>query len=356
MARRTGRNSSENNNTAEAPAEAQNQEDAVATATVEEPTSEAPENENETVTEETPEGGTTEVAAEGGETAAPAPEPVIDLSEFERVVAEVVAEADKTTGVIATAELAKITAVYRGLEGVKAKNRAKAFVNERMADAMNNAGDLAMARSYFQIGDEALVASNKSGSSTADRVPSDPTEAFVQRVAVLSMAYSLTTSNVPDGVAENWQDKVNEAVDSNYPALQELAAWNEADAESRGDEPDVPALVKQSYKLAAGRGPGRPAGRKNEAPSGPRGNIANHILAAFAGKEPGTFLKINDIRKAASEDYPAGTASQGAISARLFPAGEGAKSAMLKHGVRPEVRDGKKGAVLVNADGSPIDE
>lgn len=335
MARRTGRQAeTSNTENAEAPAEAPTQEDAVTTATPEATV------ETEPATTETPD-------------EAPKAEVEVDLTEFNAAVEAAVGEADETTGQIPAAPLAKVTEAYRALDGIKAKNKAKARVNELLSDAMNS-GNLAGARSYFQISEEALVAGGGS-KSTAERTPTDPTEAFTQRVATLNLGYALATQNVPEGVKADWNDTATGMVNDNFTAAQGYLNWLDADEETRGDEPEVPAFVKAAVKLSQGKAARAGSGGTRTPFTGTRRDIGKHIVEVFESKEPGTFLKISEIREVGTSEYKSGEASAGAISARLFPEGDGSKSSMRKVGIASEMRDNKKGAVLVNADGSPLD-
>lgn len=333
MARRTGRQSNQQdpNPTAEATAEAPTQEDAVTTATAEAPA--------ETPTDQAPVEGDTSTEAK-------AEEKPIDLTAFNAAVAAAVAEADTTTGEVPTEQLAKVTEAYRALDGAKAKNAAKKTVNDGMKDAMAS-GSLPRARAHMMIGEDALVAG---GGSKSASTPADPTEAFVQRVAGLSLAYNLATSNVPEGVNEDWNERVNTLVAESIESARAHLAWTTGDEESRGEEPEASAFVKAAVKLSVGKAArvGGGGGGTRAPFTGERGDIGKHIAEAFADKPVGTFLKIADIRNFKSSEYEAGKASAGAISARLFPGGNGEKSSMNKLGIKPDTQDGKKGATKVS--------
>jgi hypothetical protein len=312
-------------------------------------------NESQVETPNTEETAVTETAA----TENPAPEapaeapaeadakatkPEADLSAFHAAVAAAVAESDTDTGTVPEASIAKVTEEYRKLDGIKAKNEAKKYVNEQMKDAMNS-GNLAGARANLQISDEALVAAAAAG-HRAERVPADPTEAFVQRVATLNLAQTLVSP--PEGVAEDWDTKVTEMVESSEESAREYLAWLEADSESRGNEPEVTSVVRNAAKLAVGKTAKAGTVRTGGSFSGERRDIGAHILNAFEGKELGTFLSIAEIRNAKSPEYGDQLPSAGAISARLFPKdkeGHPTESSMLKLGIEPTTRDGKKGAV-----------
>lgn len=344
MARRTGRQQDDSTNTenAEAPAEAPTQEDAVTTATTEAPV------ETPDTTDETP----TEAPAESNEKA---PEVPIDLSAFEAATDEALVDADETTGALPVVAVEKVKEAYRALDGLKAKNAAKKFINDRISDRMNS-GKLEQARSYFQLSEEALVAA--AGGSKKESTPADPTEAFTQLVASISLAYGLAVGSPPENVGGDWQTKANDLTEANREAAATYAAWFDGDTETRGDEPEVSPFVKAAVKLSRGKAARAGATRSGGGGStfqGERRDIGKHIIEVFSGKEPGTFLKINEIRHTDTSEYKAGEASAGAISARLFPDGDGSKSTMLKVGIRPDYKDGKKGATLVNADGSPVE-
>lgn len=264
----------------------------------------------------------------------------VDLTAFTEAVNAAVAEADVTTGEVPEASLAAVTAAYRALEGIKAKNAAKALVNEGMKDKMNS-DDLAGARAYLNIGDNALTAA--AGASRSERVPADPTEAFVQRVGTIQLAYGLAVANVPEGVKDNWNELVTELVNSSNESAQAYSAWLSGDTETRGDEPEVSGVVRNAAKLAQGRSAKAGSTRSGGGASfdGPRRDISKHIANAFEGKDSGTFLSIAEIRNTRSDEYGDNPPSAGAISARLFPR----SGKVTVEGVTPETQNGKKGAV-----------
>ena len=80
-----------------------------------------------------------------------------------------------------------------------------------------------------------------------------------------------------------------------------------------------------------------PGGRE----TGARGDIAAHIVEAFADVAPGTFMTIAQISKQSTSAYPDGPPSRGAISARLFPR-DGRRSTVV--GVVPDTERGVRGA------------
>jgi hypothetical protein len=291
-----------------------------------------------TTTAEAPASTETPAPAEGNTEAAKAPEAPIDLTQFQSVANAAVAEADTATGSIPEGELSKVVAEYRGLDGVKAKNKAKTWLNDQMKEAMNG-DDIAKARAFLQL-HESMTAGS-SGKSGGEKVPADPTEAFVQQYGTLRLALGLLTPG--EGVDEAWADKAKELVESSTAQAQEYLAWVRNDAEDKGDEPEVSAVVKNAVKLATGKA-AKAGGRSGGGSTftGERRDIAKHIESAFEGKEVGTFMLIAEIRNHQSEEYGTDSPSAGAISARLFPA---SGKVNLPKGIEPATNDkGNKGA------------
>jgi hypothetical protein len=157
-------------------------------------------------------------------------------------------------------------------------------------------------------------------SSGGTKAPADPTEAFVQAEATLRLATELHAPG--EGVAENHEEKVVEAIDSSREQATAYLAWLKSDAEDKGDEPEVTALVKNAVKLAVGKAAkvgGRVSGGGGSTFTGERRDIAKHIGEAFAGEPEGKFLSVAEIRNFKSAEYGDSQPSAGAISARLFP-------------------------------------
>lgn len=268
----------------------------------------------------------------------------VDLTAFQSAVQSAKDEADTSTGEVPEASLAGVTAEYRKLDGIKAKNAAKRVVGDAMRDAMNS-GDFAGARAYLMIQDNALVAAASGGGSKTERAPADPTENFVQRVATLNLASTLSQESVPEGVSEDWGSKVGDLVNTSLEQARAYTTWLEADEETRGDEPEVTAVVRNAVKLSQGKSAkaGTRSGGGGGTFTGERRDIGAHIVSAFEGKDEGTFLTIAEIRNTRSEEYGDNPPSAGAISARLFPSK--GTSSMLKVGIRPDTQNNKKGAV-----------
>lgn len=284
-------------------------------------------NSNATESEGTqPEANTEEAAVTAETTEAPAAaataatekpaETPINLDAFTVSVDAAYGVRDDSTGVVPEAQLAEVTKAYRDLDGVKPKNAAKALVNDRVKDAVNNL-DIIAGRAYMLIS-EALVAG--AGAGKSERTPTDPTEAYVQRLVTLALAQSLVT--VPEGVDESAAtDKANAQLAELAAPAQTYLAWTKADEASRGDEPEVNSTVKAAVKLATGKTAKAGGGSSSSGSSfdGPRRDIGEHIREAFADKAAGDFMTIAEIRNFKSTEYADGQPSAGAISARLFP-------------------------------------
>lgn len=277
----------------------------------------------------------------------------VDLTDFKAAVEAALAEKDDSTGDIPLALIEPVTAAYRAIDGVKGKNQAKKVVNDDMVEAMNSM-DIVTARAYLQLS-EHLTAGTKAGGG--ERVPSDPTEAFVQRVATLRMALSLAESVVPEGVAEDWSDRTDTFTEANTEAARSYLEYLTSDDKDAEEPEGLSSVARNAAKLALGK-QAKAGGRSGGAGTpftGERKDIGQHIQQAFADQPVGTFLTVAEIRKFRSEEYGDNPPSAGAISARLFPGGDGLKSTMRKVGIESGQNEkGNKGATK-STDGDPID-
>jgi hypothetical protein len=245
----------------------------------------------------------------------------VDLTAFEAAVNTAVTDTearDKDTGELPPALIEPVNAEFRKLEGAKAKNKARARLNELMKETMNKL-DMPLARSYMIL-TEHLSAGSSGGSSP--KAPADPTEAFVQRMVGLQLAVGLAKSNVPEGVSEDWTEKANALYGESEAKAIAYLQWANSSDDDKGEEPEASAVVKSAVKLAQGKsakvgGAVRSGGGGSG--DGVRRDIGKHIEAAFADVESGTFLTVAQIRAHKSEEYGDNPPSAGAISARLFP-------------------------------------
>lgn len=262
---------------------------------------------------------------------------------------------DQNTGTLPEVLVAPIMQAYANLPGAKGKNAGKAYLQDKMQEAMLQASPeqpelYVRARSYLELFRKANSAGTSAG---IVKVPVDPTEAHVAAVTAIYLAANLVIP--PAGVADNWQDQVRSKAESLADQVATYREWLVANADKaadeRTDEPDVHDIVKASARIAVGRArPGRKAstGATSTGTSTPRvstgtrRDVAKHILSAFEGKNVGDFMLIAEIGKHSSAEYGDDHPSTGALAARLFPAS--GKSPNIP-GIQPELSpEGKKGA------------
>jgi hypothetical protein len=285
----------------------------------------------------------------------PADEPV-DLTDFEAAVEAAIEGHDNDTGTVPEALIAPVTAEYRKLSGAKAKGAAKRRVDDLMKAGMADM-NIGLARAYMVLSDN-LTAGPAAKKEREEKPPADPTQAHLQRVGGLQLAHDLVVQNVPEGVAENWEDQLVTLLDAAQNQAAEYTAWLDREDPAEGEEdtpePEVPSWVKAAVKLSRGKS-AKVTGVKTRTATvgggigdGIRRDIGEHIRQAFENVESGTFLTISQIRAFKGTEYPHDNPpSAGAISARLFPKGD--KACSLEF-VRPGTSsDGKanKGATKV---------
>jgi len=239
----------------------------------------------------------------------------IDLTGFQSAVAEALEGADTSTGDIAPAGLESVNKVYRELDGIKSKNQARAWIDEQMKHAISEEKNIVKAKSFVMLKENLSAGS---GGASHPRTPADPTQAFVQRVVALRLAYTEVTSTVPEGVSEDWKEKVAALAGELAEQVDSYRTWLNDDSEERGDAPEVSPVVRQAFKLAAGKA----SGGGSRASGGPRRDVVKHMEQVFENLDSGSFLTVNEIAKAASTEYGDDRPSAGAVSARLFPKGK----------------------------------
>lgn len=275
-----------------------------ATEATETAVTEAPVEETVETTEETTE-ATEAPAAEATE------ETPIDLGPFQAAANEAVSQADESTGDLTTELINSVNTVYRDIDGIKGKNQARSWLEEQMKAAIVGK-DIMRARAFVEL-KENLSAGG--GSSTSTRTPADPTTAFVNKVAALSIASTLVSSRVPEGVSEDWAEQVEAKVNELAEQVDAYASYIDSTDED-AEAPEVSPVVRQAFKLSAGKASG--AGGSSRVAGGPRRDIEKHLQQVFENEEVGAFLTINEIAKAKSTEYGDDRPSAGAVSARLF--------------------------------------
>ena len=279
----------------------------------------------------------TEATAAEGTAEEKSDEPEFDLTAFDAAVKAALETVDPATGHTADEAAEAVRKAYRDLDGVKAKNAAKKSLNEMLRDIVSG-GDIVKAQGVMHLVD-VVANAGSAPKAQAERKPADPREAYIERLALHHLAYNLVSADLPDGVNEEEakgaaQDKVNDLTDQ----ADKLFAWTQADEDTRGDEPEVSPLVKKAVRLALGKvSAGRTSGGTSTPHDGPRGNTARHIQLVFKDHPVGTFMKVAEIAKLNSEEYPDRKVSAGAINARL-------KSNNPIPGIELASVDGKAGA------------
>lgn len=269
--------------------------------------------------------------------AAPAEtEAAVDLTAFSGAVAAAVAEVDTSTGTLPEAAYGPVSEAFRALDGVKARNKAKAFLAEKMREAMESM-DAPLAKAYMSLQDKGTVSAP---SASKPKEPADPTGSYVEKVVALTLARKLVTA--PDGLADDWQAKAQALQEQASAQTESYGAYLASTDEAKTEPEGILPVVKAAFKLAAGRAAG--GGRSGSTRVGPTRNIATHITEAFSDQPVGTFLKISQIKKFKSSEYGDDSPSAGALSARLFPKGGSMKTPIA--GIEPSTNsDGDRGAV-----------
>jgi hypothetical protein len=238
--------------------------------------------------------------------------------EFQAVVQTALDAKDETTGTVPEVNLEAVKTAYRELAGAKYKGKAKTFLNEKLKEIVN-AHDIITAQAAMACID-AIEHAGPSKRETTKREPSDPAEAFRDRLTVAHLAYALVRADVPEGVDADEQYGLVEAkVGELMSQAESLFAWTQSTADDKGDEPEVDGLVKRAVKAAQGKAATAPrktaTGATRTPHSGGNRNVRTHIAQAFENDPSGTEKRINAVAKTVTAEYPEGDCSPGAISA-----------------------------------------
>lgn len=283
-----------------------------------------------TVTEPTSTESTVPTQPEGTEPTQPeaAAEPKISTEEllatFERTVREGIEAADDTTGTVPDAPLSRMRDAYKALKGA-ARTKGSVRVGEIMLEQM-------MAKSEPGLRAVSFIQQNvilqPTASDKGDKAPADPYEALVSQRAALELALRVSAAtDLPEGVDASELNSRVEKITSDVTgdAITSYREWLSGDAETRGDEPTVPAELKAAFKIASGKAAkvksGTRAASSTVTSSGTRGDIGAHIVEVLSAK-PGVELTVAEINKTASSEYPEGLQS-GAVAARLTSIAQG---------------------------------
>lgn len=320
-------------------------EDTVTTSTDTETAPEAPQTDPQPQTTESGEQGTATPAPQQPAEAKAAEQPV-DLGSWNEAVSAALENADKTTGTVPEANVSAVVAAYRALS-TKGRAEAKKAVQGHLRTQVQDR-QIAKAQAVMALSD-AMTEGTATKATREHREPVDPTKAFVDRAAMLSLAKTIFASVVPQGVKDNWTEDARALVAELQPQVDAYAAFLKAKAAHTGEgdgptEPEgVSPVVKGAFKLAQGKSAGLPKVRAEGGSTtktsfeGPTRSIVRHIQEAFEDLPSGAFLKVNEIRKHRSREYGDDLPSSGAVSSRL-------KSKNKIEGITPGEKDGAQGA------------
>lgn len=240
------------------------------------------------------------------------------FEDFKAVVETALGSKDETTGTVPEVNLEAVKTSYRELPGAKYKGKAKTFLNEKLKDIVN-AHDIITAQAAMACID-AIEHAGPSPRAQATRTPTDPAEAFRDRLTVAHLAYALVRADVPDGVDADEQYSLVEAkVGELMGQAEALFSWTQSSADDKGDEPEADGLVKRAVKAAQGKAATAPrkaaSGATRTPHSGGNRNVRTHIAQAFEADGSGAEKRINAVAKTVTAEYPEGDCSPGAISA-----------------------------------------
>lgn len=230
---------------------------------------------------------------------------------------------------LSTVDFTPVTEVYASFDAT-GKRATGRYLSAR-AESLVMEGN-------FDAGRACLLANNaikeaKPGKSTAVKAPVDPTEEFVSRLTAFQVAFALTDSNKPEGIANDYLERVKSEFQTAYDQAVALTKFNAENSE--GEPPVVSHAAALAVKVTSG---GRSGGPRK--PYGPRHDAGKHVAEVMATVEPGTFLTVSQIANGESEEY-GGPATVSAIQQRLK-----GKTA-LPNGLQIETREGKLGVVRV---------
>jgi exoribonuclease R len=201
-----------------------------------------------------------------------------------------------------------------------ADRSAKAKVKAAVRDQLNSAvlaSDLVRAQEAMSV-EKALAGAT---ASTVSRETKSPAQVIAERVAILREAADQLVAGItrPDG----WE--------GTYPTHDEIAAV-------MGD------LAESAWKPAATKLAAQKITR-----TGQRRNVLAHVREVLAAQDdPSLAMKVRDIAKQASSEYPEADCSEGAIAARFWTADGYKGDSEGLHGIEAdEMPDGKGRGVRI---------
>jgi hypothetical protein len=179
---------------------------------------------------------------------------VVDLSAFKDAVENVISDpAD-----VSEEDTKAAQHEYRELSR-KGKAGARSYVEDQTANAVL-AGNLGQAQALLALADALRNSGTKTSGPSAPRKPKNPTDSYVEHVAQIQLAYSLSVLNAPENLDEDWKERVQAKCDADAQTrAQAYRAFVEAKQE--GDEPEATESEKAGARISLGRAP-KGQGRK----------------------------------------------------------------------------------------------
>lgn len=218
-------------------------------------------------------------------------------------------------------DFSPVVAAYAGLNR-KSKSAATREMNdESKAKVFEGAYDVAR---VILLAEKATKV--KPASTRAARTPADPTADAVEKLAAFQLAFGALSTTLPEGVAEDWRERVESVFESGQAEVKALVEWMHADEESRGVAPEVSPASLRAVKIAFGN----PFGKRD---------VGKHIAQVFESAESGTFMTVAQVASSHSAEYGNGPCTIAAVNARL----DGKRA--LPEGLSITEQDGKRGII-----------
>lgn len=192
-------------------------------------------------------------------------------------------------GDVDQADMYLVVQAYRDLDTAALRTQARGHIAAARSLAFKHEDRMAGFR-------DASVMNSIEEAITSKASVTDPTQAYVEKVASLQLALNLLAMNVPAGVATDWSDQVTAKIE-----------------QAETDESNENPIIAAAQKLAAIKTPGT----KSVHYTGAARDVKAHIESAMATVEIGEFLKVSEIRAIASDEYGDDRPSSGAIQASL---------------------------------------
>lgn len=200
----------------------------------------------------------TTAADETAQVATEVETPDFDLARFKDAVENVISDPSD----ISKEDINKARVEYRALSR-KGMTAARNYVESEGTKAVME-GNLPQAQALIKLGQELKKAPSTAGQGKGSSTrPTDPTEAYLQDISVVQLAYSLVALNKPKEVAGDVDTRLA-AILTEDAQTQGLAYREWIENKFEGEEPEAPEFVKQAARVSLGRAP-KGQGRKGKA-------------------------------------------------------------------------------------------